>query len=172
MARIALIDERLLARFHSAVLARPELVRLSNTPDGPTVRYTTRNVLEAELHVLRSAEGLAADTRHEISNDERAAVLRDERFKDITREQVHAYRHATGKEGLAIIDGQAGTGKSFTLAAIRETYEKAGYRVIGLAPTNAVAQDMRADGFSRAARFIASCSRSTTTARAGTGAPS
>jgi AAA domain len=93
---------------------------------------------------------VAADTRHEISNDERAAVLRGDRFKDITREQVLAYRHATGKEGLSIIDGQAGTGKSFTLAAIRETYEKAGYRVIGLAPTNAVAQDMRADGFSRA----------------------
>ena len=143
-------DERLLARFHSAVMTRPELVGLSSAPDGPTVRYTTRNVLEAELHVLRSAEGLAADTRHEISNDERAAILRNERFKDITREQVQAYRHATGREGLSIIDGQAGTGKSFTLAAIRETYEKAGYRVIGLAPTNAVAQDMRADGFSRA----------------------
>ena len=104
-------------------MTRPELVRLSNTPDGPTVRYTTRNVLEAELHVLRSAEGLAADTRHEISNDERAAVLRNERFKDITREQVQAYRHATGREGLSIIDGQAGTGKSYTMAAIREAYE-------------------------------------------------
>ena len=125
-------DERLLARFHSAVLARPELVRLSNAPDGPTVRYTTSNVLEAELHVLRAAEGLAADTRHEISDDERAAVLRDERFKDITREQAQAFRHATGEEGLAIIDGQAGTGKSFTMAAIREAYETAGYRVIGL----------------------------------------
>ena len=50
-------------------------------------------------------------------------------------------------EGLAIIDGQAGTGKSFTMAAIREAYEEAGYRVIGLGPTNAVAQDMRGDGF-------------------------
>ena len=39
-------------------------------------------------------------------------------------------------------DGQAGTGKSYTIAAIRQAYEIAGYRVVGLAPTNAVAQDM------------------------------
>ena len=50
-------DERLLARFESAVLAHPELVRLSNTPDGEITRYTTRTVLEAELHVLRAAAG-------------------------------------------------------------------------------------------------------------------
>ena len=33
------------------------------------------------------------------------------------REQARAFRHATGAEGLAIIDGQAGTGKSYTMAA-------------------------------------------------------
>ena len=37
------------------------------------------------------------------------------------------------------------------MAAIRESYERAGYRVIGLGPTNAVAQDMRGDGFAQAA---------------------
>ena len=41
--------------------------------------------------------------------------------------------------------------KSFTMTAIRQAYEKAGYRVIGLAPTNAVAEDMRGDGFGHAA---------------------
>ena len=60
-------------------------------------------------------------------------------------EQLRAFRHATASEGLALIDGQAGTGKSYTIAAIRQAYEIAGYRVVGLAPTNAVAQDMHAD---------------------------
>jgi Ti-type conjugative transfer relaxase TraA len=143
-------DERLLARFESTVLAHSELVRLSNTPDGEITRYTTRTVLEAELHVLRAAQGLASSTGHAISDRERARVLAGEQFAKITREQSRAFRHATSAKGLAIIDGQAGTGKSFTIAAIRQAYEKAGYRVIGLGPTNAVAEDMRGDGFAQA----------------------
>ena len=42
-------DERLLARFESAVLAHPELVRLSTTPDGEITRYTTRTVLRSRV---------------------------------------------------------------------------------------------------------------------------
>ena len=53
-------------------------------------------------------------------------------------------------KGLSLIDGQAGTGKSYTMAAIREAYEASGRSVIGLAPTNAVAQDMLRDGFRHA----------------------
>ena len=132
-------DERLLARFESAVLAHPELVRLSNTPGGEITRYSTRTVLEAELHVLRAAQGLVDNKGHAISDDERARVLGTTAFQSMTREQARAFRHATGAEGLAIIDGQAGTGKSFTTTAIRQVYEQAGYRVIGLGPTNAVA---------------------------------
>jgi predicted ATPase len=70
----------------------------------------------------------------------------DDRQLSSTPEQLRAFRHATASEGLALIDGQAGTGKSYTIAAIRQAYEIAGYRVVGLAPTNAVAQDMRPGG--------------------------
>ena len=51
--------------------------------------------------------------------------------------------------GLKLIEGRAGTGKSYTLAAVREAHEAAGYRVVGLAPTNAVAQDLKADWLHR-----------------------
>jgi hypothetical protein len=40
--------------------------------------------------------------------------------------------------------------KSFTLAAIRDAHVADGKRVVGLAPTNAVAQDLAADGFTEA----------------------
>ena len=50
-----------------------------------------------------------------------------------------------------MIEGRAGTGKSYTLQAIRDAHERAGYRVIGLAPTNAVAQHLRSHGFAEAA---------------------
>ena len=161
------------AQFANQILGHAQTIHLADRPDGPVARYTSRTVLEAELHVLRAAEGLASDKNHAISDGERARVLNSAKFEGITREQARAFRHATGAEGLAIIDGQAGTGKSFTLAAIRESYEKAGYRVIGIRPDEQ-SREGHAGGRISATPppFTASYSRSTTTARAGTGAPS
>lgn len=139
------------AQFADKILDHAEAVHLADRPGGPTTRYTTRSIIEAELYVLRAAEGLARSDRHYVADDKRAAVLGGQQFDGLTREQARAVRHATGAEGLAIIDGQAGTGKSFTMRAIRETYAAAGYWVIGLAPTNAVAQEMAGDGFGHAA---------------------
>ncbi len=140
-------------QFAARILRHREIVALSDAADGPVRRYTTKTVLDAEGHVLRAAQGLERSRGHGVDDPVRASVLRQSRFHGVAREQARAIRHATGEEGLALIDGQAGTGKSFTLSAIRETYEAGGYRVVGLAPTNAVAQDMLRDGF-RHARTI------------------
>ena len=138
------------AEFKAEILARPELVELSDELGGPLTRYTTRAVLDAERHVLRAAAELAAGAGHSVPDLVKAVILNDPKFAGITAEQARAFRHATGAAGLTLIDGQAGTGKSYTISAIREAYEGAGYRLIGLAPTNAVAQHMRADGFAYA----------------------
>ena len=53
----------------------------------------------------------------------------------------------TGPEGLAIIDGLAGAGKSRTTNAVRDAYEAAGHRVIGLAWTHKVVHAMEENGF-------------------------
>ena len=137
-------------QFAEQILNHPETVRLSDEAHGPTTRYSTNTVLEAEQHVLRAADGLVRNGGHQVGEHLKASVLNSAEFDGISLEQALAFRHATGDEGLALIDGQAGTGKSFTLAAIREAYEAQGYRVVGLAPTHAVAEDMQADGFARA----------------------
>jgi Ti-type conjugative transfer relaxase TraA len=141
-------DER--SVFVKEILTRPEIVSLSDVKDGPVTRYTTTSVLEAERQVLGAADSLAGNKRHEVDEKLRAKVLGAKEFEGISREQARAFRHATGPEGIAIIDGQAGTGKSFSMTAIRKAYEAQGHRVIGLAPTNAVAQDMGRDGFAHA----------------------
>ena len=141
------------AEFAARILGQGEIVALADEADGPVTRYTTKTVLEAEGYVLRAAQGMDRDHQHGVGERTRAALLVSERFSSITREQACAVRHATGDEGLAVIAGQAGTGKSYTMAAIREAYEASGYRTVGLAPTNAVAQDMQRDGF-RYARTI------------------
>ena len=70
--------------------------------------------------------------------------------RSLRADQRAAFEHATGIGGLRIVEGRAGTGKSYTLGAVREAHERAGYAVIGLGPTNSVAQDLKADGFARA----------------------
>jgi len=113
------------------------------------IRYTTRSVLDAEQHVIRSANGLKTDTGHGVDEDRRAAVLAG-KYGTMSGEQVRAFRHCTGDEGLAIISGQAGTGKSFCMAAIRDAYEAGGHRVVGLAFTRKVVRNLGNDGFEHA----------------------
>jgi Ti-type conjugative transfer relaxase TraA len=138
------------ARFVHRILCHAEAVALCDAPGGPVTRYTTRTVLDAEAGVLQDAERLVRRGRHAVGDLQRLAVLGSLKYRSMAEEQMRAVRHATRDEGLALIDGQAGTGKSFTLSAIRDIYCGCGYRVIGLAPTNAVAQDMRRDGFAEA----------------------
>jgi Ti-type conjugative transfer relaxase TraA len=136
-------------QFGEQVLGHQDVVRLADREGGPVTRYTTQTVLESEQKVLRDADGLAAGSWHGVTDRHRADTL--DWFASMRDDQRAAFEHATGAEGLSLIDGQAGTGKSFTIAAIRSAYEEAGYQVIGLAPTNAVAHDMGRDGFHKAA---------------------
>lgn len=138
------------AEFARRILSLPDIVPLSDEPESEPSRFSTRSILEAEGYVLRAAQGLNRQSWHGIDAKTRAAVLRHAQFQGITDEQAKALHHSTGADGLALIDGRAGTGKSYTLAAVRTAYEAGGCHVIGLAPTNAVAQDMQRDGFSRA----------------------
>jgi ATP-dependent exoDNAse (exonuclease V) alpha subunit len=138
------------AQFANAILAHESVRRLAKEQDGPVERYTTKSVKDAETYVLNAAAGLKSDTGHAVGEDQRFATLKASKYDGISREQVRAFRHCTGDEGLVLIDGQAGTGKSFSMAAIRDAYEETGHRVIGLAFTNKVAKNLARDGFDHA----------------------
>jgi ATP-dependent exoDNAse (exonuclease V) alpha subunit len=136
------------AQFALQILSRPEILRLADAPGGPVTRYTTRAVLEAESKVSTAVAAMFASASHGAPARSLNTIIQS---AGLSSEQLAAVRHATSREGLALIDGQAGTGKSFTVDAIRRIYEKAGRTVTGLAPTNVVAQDMQASGFHHAA---------------------
>jgi ATP-dependent exoDNAse (exonuclease V) alpha subunit len=137
------------AQFVNAILSYQSVRRLADALDGAAARYTTRTVLEAEAHVLRAGNTLKTDTGHGIGEDRRAAVLAA-KYATMSREQALAFRHCTGEEGLALIAGQAGAGKSYVMAAVRDAYEADRHRVVGLAPTNKVAKSLAGDGFGHA----------------------
>lgn len=135
------------AELVAEIFARPELVGLAEQPGEKATRYTTEAVLKHEAQGLAAARDLMADKSHGLSRNTIRRVVEDGKYGSMSAEQHSAFVRATGREGLAIIAGEAGTGKSYAANAIRTAYEAEGNRVIGLAVTNKVIQDMARDGF-------------------------
>jgi Ti-type conjugative transfer relaxase TraA len=141
---IPAVSERVAVK--AQVLERQELVPLHDRETGEAAgRFTTRAVRAQEQAALREGEKLARQHRPRISEAAARLALMG---RTLRPDQQAAFDHAIVGTGLALIEGRAGTGKSFTLAAIRDAHD--GRRVIGLAPTNAVAQDLARDGFTEA----------------------
>ncbi len=129
------------------VLGHAELLPLHDRETGESAgRFTTRAVRRQEREALADGARVAAAAHRDIGAAARAAAPSAAALRP---DQRAAFEHATAPGGLKIIEGRAGTGKSFTLGAIRKAHEAAGYEAVGLAPTNAVAQDLGHDGFKR-----------------------
>lgn len=140
------LDEVERLEVRSAILDRADLVALEGD------RYSIQAILDQEQAVLVHANKLNTSGGFAVG---RAASFDATESRTMDAEQLEAFKVATRANGIAIIQGRAGTGKSYTMGAIRDAYEAEGYRVVGLAPTNTVAADMRADGF-KEGRTIAS----------------
>jgi Ti-type conjugative transfer relaxase TraA len=137
------------AATRAAVLGHAETLPLYDRTSGEAAgRYTTRTVRAQERAALADAKAVAG-TRHHRALPA-AAIDAAVASRSLRPDQRLAFDHAVAAGGLKIIEGRAGTGKSYSLAAIRDAHEQAGRHVIGLAPTNAVAQDLKADGFTNA----------------------
>lgn len=136
------------ARVAATLLARPEVLALREAGEGAAViGYTTQAVRTQEAAVVARADRLAGRTGPRVAQRHIDAAARDGRLDE---EQAAALRHTLAPGAIKVIEGRAGTGKSHTLKALRAAAEASGLRVVGLAPTNAVAQDMRDGGFGEA----------------------
>jgi len=132
-----------------AVLGHRDVLALHDRETGEVAgRFTTTGVREQERAALADGAAVAGARHHQgVKARHQEAALEGRTLRD---DQRAAFEHAVSAGGLKIIEGRAGTGKSYTLAAVRDAHERGGYRVVGLAPTNAVAQDLKADGFAEA----------------------
>lgn len=137
-----------IAAVRAAVLKSRELVPLyDRETDALSGRYTTKEVREQKRAAMTAAGGLSRQKSGAVSARYAKAVME---ARTLRPDQAEVFEHAIGAGHLKLIEGRAGTGKSYTLAAVRDAYERDGKRVVGLAPTNAVAQDLAQDGFGEA----------------------
>jgi hypothetical protein len=141
------LDRKERAAYRAEILADKNVIALREQTDGPVTRYTTREVLASEMALQRNASILADHDYHGLSKERIEATAAAHTLKP---EQAEALAHLTGAKGFAILWGEAGTGKSHTLNAVRAAYEAESVNLMGLSHTNKVVQAMRGDGFTHA----------------------
>ncbi|MGH6613409.1 Ti-type conjugative transfer relaxase TraA [Sphingomonas sp.] len=140
----------------AAVRASPELIALGKDGRGQD-RFTSRAMIETEKRLERATVKLEAGRRHGIDEQHRklALVRAEMRELVLSNEQRSAFDHVTKSQGLGVIIGYAGTGKSAMLGVAREAWEGAGYQVQGLALSGIAAENLES-GSGIQSRTIAS----------------
>lgn len=111
------------------LLAGDELVALAEH------RFTTQAMLNLEESALRAASQLCEQT------GQACTLVSSER--ELSGEQSRALAHVLADGGLRLIEGRAGTGKSYLLGVARECWTQAGYRVLGAALAGKAAQGLQ-----------------------------
>jgi conjugative relaxase-like TrwC/TraI family protein len=140
-----LVDRMAVARLTGVVPTRGPVIRdaggriLSSLPAGE--RWTTFELLNTEHAVLETARGLLGRGVAVCNQQDLEAGLRS--APSLSGEQVRAtVEMTTSGNGVEILTAAGGAGKTYTLAAAREVWERAGYRVIGAAHTGIAADDL------------------------------
>lgn len=106
-------------------------------------RFTTKEMLEIEQRMVDNAYAMHEARTHEVdpAHIERAIASRT-----LSGEQQEALRHVTEKGNqIALIQGWAGTGKTYMLDAAREVWEAQGYTVKGAALAGKAAEGLQDD---------------------------
>lgn len=134
-------DARGIDAYIEGLLHNPELVRLRAA--SGEIRYSSREMVDLERSMAMAAAQRQHDTRHQVSEASLAHACAAR--PTLSDEQHHMLQHVcqtTG--GVALVEGMAGTGKSFALGAARLAWEAQGLRVRGAALAGKAAQGLEA----------------------------
>ena len=123
-----------------AVLASPELVVYKDEKRG--MLFTSTDIVVIEKNLAERAERMAVAAVTPVTPAEQQAIIDAKPFNQGQRE---AFKLLCSEKQLAVVNGAAGTGKSFVLAAMREAYVKEGFAVYGAILQGKTAEDLERD---------------------------
>ncbi len=130
--------ERVAARF----VASDQVIAVHDHTDVP--RWTSRELVDVEtrfLHALTLHALTLPDSRPLITGPLQAVGEHAGLGAD---QAAVLQRIVTSTSAVSVLIGPAGTGKTYTLDAIRSVFETSGYRVIGAAPSARAALELTA----------------------------
>jgi conjugative relaxase-like TrwC/TraI family protein len=126
-----------------AFLASESVVTVAETAKG--IRYTTKRIWEVERQALETVERMAREVRGEAGELVAARVITSRPTTNPgQREMIR--RLLAGREGIVVVIGEAGTGKSFATVAAAEGWARAGFELRVAAPTWRAANVLSAEG--------------------------
>ena len=94
----------------------------------------------SEKTMLNNAREMRSSTGHLL---EQNIINQTAKNYTMSQEQEKAFRNIVESEDISVMIGRAGTGKSYTLGAVREAYEAGGYRVRGIALSGIAAEGLQ-----------------------------
>ena len=121
----------------SKVLSSMDVVRLKK---GAEVRFTTKEMLQLEQRMAEKALDMTDDRRHQVDARILDMVAQGQ---GLSAEQQKAVEHITkDTEGIACVQGWAGTGKSYMLDCARQVWAESGLTVKGAALSGKAAEGL------------------------------
>ncbi len=130
-------------RMADEYLASDAVIRIGESARGD--RYTTRRIWELEREALAAVERMRVQGPTPAGELVAARVIAARpTLKDDQREMVR--RLLASPEGVAIVIGEAGAGKTFAIVAAAEGWAQAGIELRAVAPTWRAAHALRDEG--------------------------
>ena len=130
-------------RMADEYLASDAVIRIGESARGD--RYTTRRIWELEREALAAVERMRVQRSPPAGELVAARVIAARpMLKADQREMVR--RLLTNPEGVAVVIGEAGTGKTYAIVAAAEGWAQAGVEPRGAAPTWRAAHALRDEG--------------------------
>ncbi|HVY77677.1 MAG TPA: MobF family relaxase [Solirubrobacterales bacterium] len=130
-------------RMADAYLASESVIQIAESAKGP--RYTTRRIWELEREALAAVARMVGYGPTPAGELAAARVLHSRpTLKTDQREMVH--RLLTKPEGVVVVIGEAGTGKTYAVVAAAEGWAQAGIELRAAAPTWRAANILRDEG--------------------------
>jgi AAA domain/TrwC relaxase len=132
-------------RLADEFLASEDVIQIGASRNGP--RYTTQRIWELEREALAAVERMKAEGPPAAGELIAARVISERpTLKDDQRALLQ--RLLRNPEGVVVVIGEAGTGKTYGLVAAAEGWAQAGIPVQAAAPTWRAADVMAAEGLS------------------------
>jgi Ti-type conjugative transfer relaxase TraA len=126
---------------YNSILASPSLAQLGDDKQ----KFTSYEMIEIEEKIIDDVKYFSHHKSQERSYEELSIFTDVWESRTFNNEQKIAYNLLMEDSPLAVLNGAAGTGKSYVLGAVNEAYEKTGYKVIGAAIQGTTAQNMERD---------------------------